>query len=107
MTTISLLRTAAALPGVLLAIGLTGPASAQSTGPVSAQSKTDELARCQGLYSQWSRYNGTFGYGRMAGADVALEECRKGNTTAGIADLKRALERSNIPLPASETATAR
>jgi hypothetical protein len=99
MTTLSLLRTAAALPGVLLAIGLTGPASAQS--------KADELARCQGLYSQWSRYNGTFGYGRMAGPDIALEECRKGNTTAGIADLKRTLERANIPLPASETATAR
>ena len=99
MTTFSVLRTAATLSGVLLAIGL--------TGPVSAQSKSEELARCQGLYSQWSRYNGTFGYGRMAGADVALEECRKGNTTAGIADLKRALERSNIPLPASETATAR
>ncbi len=99
MTGLSLLRTAAALPGMLLAIGLSGPASAQS--------KTEELARCQAMYSQWSRYNGTSGYGRMAGADVALEECRKGNTTAGIADLKRALERANIPLPASETATAR
>ncbi len=99
MTTFSLVRTAAALPGVLLAIGLAGPASAQS--------KPEELARCQSLHSQWSRYNGTFGYGRMAGPDVALEECRKGNTTAGIADLKRALERANIPLPASEAATAR
>ena len=104
MTTLSLLRTAATLPAVLLAIGLTGPVSAQSK---TDQSKADELARCQSLYSQWSRYNGTFGYGRMAGPDIALEECRKGNTTAGIADLKRTLERANIPLPASETATAR
>jgi hypothetical protein len=99
MTTFSVLRTGATLSGVLLAIGLTGPASAQS--------KAEDLARCQGLYSQWSRYNGTFGYGHMAGPDIALEECRKGNATAGIADLKRALERANIPLPASETATAR
>ena len=104
MTTLSLLRTAATLPAVLLAIGLTGPVSAQSN---TDSSKADELARCQRLYSQWSRYNGTFGYGRMAGPDIALEECRKGNTTAGIADLKRTLERANIPLPASETATAR
>ena len=36
MTTFSLLRSAATLSGVLLAIGL--------TGPVSAQTKTDELA---------------------------------------------------------------
>ena len=42
----------------------------------------------------------------MLTADAAIEECRKGNTQAGIADLKRVLERSNIPVPPAETATA-
>ncbi len=98
MSNFSLLRSAA-VSGALLAIGLAGPALAQSS--------KDDLARCQTLYGQWSRYNGTSAYGKMLTADAALEECRKGNTTAGIADLKRVLERSNIPLPASETATAR
>ena len=46
MTTLSLLRTAATLSGALLAIGLTGPVSAQST---TDQSKAAELARGQRL----------------------------------------------------------
>ena len=98
MIDFSLLRSVS-LSGALL-VGLAGPALAQSQA-------NDELARCQSLYGQWSRYNGTSAYGKMLTADMALEECRKGNTTAGIADLKRVLERSNIPMPESETARAR
>jgi hypothetical protein len=97
MINFSLLRSAT-LSSALL-VGLAGPGLAQSPAK-------DELARCQALYGQWTRYNGTSAYGKMLNADVAAEECRKGNTTAGIADLKRMLERSNIPLPASETARA-
>ncbi len=99
MIDVSLLRGAAALSGALLAVGL--------AGPVFAQSSKADLAECQRLYGQWARYNGTSAYGKMLTADAAIEECRKGNTTAGIADLKRVLERSNIPLPPSETATVR
>src|ERR1700759_4040313 len=98
MTNLSLLRGAAALGGALLAFGLAGTAMAQS-------SKSDQ-AECSRLYGLWSRYNGTSAYGKMAGADAALEECRKGNTEAGIADLKRTLQRSNTPVPPAETATA-
>jgi hypothetical protein len=98
MTNVSLLRGGAALGGALLALGLAGTAVAQS-------SKADQ-AECSRLYGLWSRYNGTSAYGKMLTADVALEECRKGNTQAGIADLKRVLERSNIPVPPAETATA-
>jgi hypothetical protein len=98
MLNLSLRHAAAALSSAVLAIGLAGPAFAQS-------SKTD-LAECQRLYGQWARYNGTSAYGKMLTADAALEECRKGNTQAGIADLKRVLERSGIPMPPSETATA-
>jgi hypothetical protein len=98
MVNLSLRHAAAALSGAVLAIGLAGPAFAQS-------SKAD-LAECQRLYGQWSRYNGTSAYAKHAGADIAYEECRKGNTEAGIADLKRALGRANIPVPPSESATA-
>jgi len=59
-----------------------------------------------GSTGQWARYNGTSAYGKMITADAALEECRKGKTQAGIADLKQVLQRSSIPLPPSETATA-
>ena len=98
MLTLSLRHAAAALSGAVLAIGL--------SGPVLAQASKGDLAECQRLHGLWSRYNGTSAYGKMAGADAALEECRKGNTEAGIADLKRTLQRSNIPVPPSETATA-
>ena len=93
---LSPLRGAAALSAALLAISL--------AGPVFAQSSKDGLAECQQLHGLWSRYNGTSAYAKNSGADIALEECRKGNTQAGIADLKRALQRANIPLPPSETA---
>lgn len=99
MIDISPFRSAAALSATLLAVAIAAPAVGQSA--------SGDLAECQRLYSQWSRYNGTSAYGKMLTADAALEECRKGNVTAGIADLKRVLERSNIPLPPSETATAR
>jgi hypothetical protein len=97
---LSPLRAAAALSGAVLAIGLASSAFAQS------QSSKADLAECNRLYGLWSRYNGTSAYGKMLTADEAIEECRKGNTQAGIADLKRALQRANIPVPPSETATA-
>lgn len=99
MLTFSLRHAAAALSGAVLMAGL--------AGPVFAQTAKADLAECQRLYGLWSRYNGTSAYGKMAGADAALEECRKGNIEAGVADLKRTLQRSNITVPPSETATAR
>jgi hypothetical protein len=97
----SLRHAAAALSGAVLAVGLAGPVFAQAP-----QAPKADMAECQRLHGLWSRYNGTSAYGKMAGADTALEECRKGNIEAGIADLKRTLQRSNIPVPPSETATA-
>jgi hypothetical protein len=92
------LRTALTLAGATLAVGLTAPAFAQSP--------KEDLVRCQTLYGQWARYNGASGYSRHVDADMALEDCRKGNTTAGIAELKTIMVRGNIPLPATETATS-
>ncbi len=102
MLNVSLRHAATALSGAVLAIGLAGPVFAQVSNPAS---KADQ-AECSRLYGLWSRYNGTSAYGKMLTADEAIEECRKGNTQAGIADLKRALQRANIPVPPSETAAA-
>jgi hypothetical protein len=109
MLTVSLRHAAVALSGAVLTIGLAGPVMAQTSNQsnqVSTQSSKADLAECNRLYGLWSRYNGTSAYGKMATADVDLEECRKGNVEAGIADLKRVLQRANIPVPPSETATA-
>jgi hypothetical protein len=99
MTSYSLLRTASTLSSAILALGLTTPAFAQSPN--------EELSRCQQLFSQWAKYNGGSAYAKQLTADTALEDCRKGNTTAGIAELKRVLQRASIPLPASETAAVK
>jgi hypothetical protein len=98
LTSLSL-RTVAALAGAALTLGLAGPSFAQAP--------KDDLARCQVLYAQWLKYNGTSSYSKNVGPEMALEECRKGDTTAGIADLKRTLERARIPVPATETAATK
>lgn len=59
------------------------------------------MARCQQLYSLWSRHN-TDGYAKPLDVRMALEDCQKGNITAGIATLKRSLERAQIPIPPAD-----
>ena len=63
------------------------------------------MARCQQLYGLWSRHN-TDGYARPLDARMGLEDCQKGNIASGVATLKRALERAQIPIPPAESATA-
>jgi hypothetical protein len=46
----------------------------------------------------------TNGYARPLEVDTAIEECRKGNYAAGVAALKRALNRSQVPVPPTESA---
>jgi hypothetical protein len=72
---------------------------------VFAQSPSDNMAECQQLYGQWAKYNGTSSYSPNVAANAALEECRKGNYTAGINDLKGILQHNAIPMPPSQTAT--
>ena len=59
------------------------------------------MARCQQLFSLWSRHN-TDGYARPLDVRMALEDCQKGNVSTGVATLKRALERARIPVPSAE-----
>jgi hypothetical protein len=93
----SLFQCAAAIAGSAIALGL--------AAPVFAQSPSESMAECQRLHAQWSKYNGTSAYSKNVGPEMALEDCRKGNYAAGIAELKDILQRGGIPIPPSQTAT--
>jgi len=113
---------AAILSSAILAMGYAGPASAD---PLSADTKTnatvnstpsertlpaqaageDTMARCQQLFGLLSRHNSD-GYARPLDARMAMEDCQKGNIASGVATLKRALERAQIPVPPVESADA-
>ena len=63
------------------------------------------MARCQQLFGLWSRHN-TDGYAKPLDARMGLEDCQKGNFASGVAALKRALERAQIPIPPTESGVA-
>jgi hypothetical protein len=99
----SFLHAAAILAGAVLAIGQAGSASADTN--LAQASSEDTMARCQQLYGLFSRHNSD-GYARPLDARMALEDCQKGNISAGIASLKRALDRAQIAIPPAEASTA-
>jgi len=76
------------------------------TGPVFAQAGEDNMARCQQLYGLWAKHNGTSPYGKVLDADMGLEQCRKGNYSAGVAQLKSMLQSQQIPVPAAPSVAA-
>lgn len=111
-TTVSrsgLLHAAAILSGAIVAIGFAGPVLADTRATdrtlLAEASGEDTMARCQQLYGLWSRHN-TDGYAKPLDARMGLEECQKGNIASGVATLKRALERAQIPIPSTEAAAA-
>jgi hypothetical protein len=87
----------------IVAFGLAASAVAQSP---ATQSSTDEMARCQELYGAWSRYNGTSSYSKDVGPEMALEDCRKGNYSAGIGELSDILRRQGITVPPTQSASS-
>ena len=113
------LPVAAILASAILAMGYAGPVSADS---LSADTKTnatvnsapsertlpaqaageDTMARCQQLFGLLSRHNSD-GYARPLDARMAMEDCQKGKFASGVATLKRALERAQIPIPPTES----
>jgi hypothetical protein len=119
------LHVAAILSSAIVAIGYAGPVSADplsvgarspatvySPSPertllaqASQASGEDTMARCQQLFGLWSRHN-TDGYAKPLDARMGLEDCQKGNIASGVATLKRALERAQIPIPPTETGVA-
>jgi hypothetical protein len=106
MTTSNFLHVAAILSSAIVATGYAGPVSAD---PRSVPERTllaqaaseDTMARCQQLFGLWSRHN-TDGYAKPLDARMAMEDCQKGNYASGVASLKRALERAQIPVPPAE-----
>jgi hypothetical protein len=100
MTAKYFLHAATILSSAIVAIGFAGSASAEQLAQATGE---DTMARCQQLSSLYSRHN-TNGYARPLEVDAAVEDCRKGNYAAGVAALKRALNRSQIPVPATESA---
>ena len=59
------------------------------------------MARCNQLFGLWSKHN-TDGYARPLDARMGLEDCQRGNYARGVATLKSALERAQIPIPPAE-----
>jgi hypothetical protein len=100
---------ATALLGAIVAIAYAGPASADSPTVDNKSAATapgeDTMARCQQLFGLWSRHT-TDGYARPLDARMALEDCQKGNVAAGVATLKRTLEREQIAIPPADGAVA-
>jgi hypothetical protein len=105
----NLLHVAAILSSAIVAIGYAGPVSAdplspERTLPVQASGE-DTMARCQQLSRLYDRHNSD-GYAKPLDARMGLEDCQKGNIASGIATLKRALERAQIPVPPTESGVA-
>jgi hypothetical protein len=99
-------HTLSALSGVIVAIACAGPALAQTGQAATGQAGEDNMARCQQLFSLWARHNGTSSYGKVLDADMALEQCRKGQYSAGVSQLKEALQRQQIPVPPAASVAA-
>ncbi len=94
-------HTLSALAGAIVAVAWAGPVLAQG-----GQAGEDNMARCQQLFSLWAKHNGTSGYGKVLDADMALEQCRKGQYAAGVGTLASALQRQQIPVPAAPSVAA-
>jgi hypothetical protein len=116
------LHVAAILSSAIVAIGYAGPVSANplsvgARSPATVYSPSpertllaqasgeDTMARCQQLFGLWSRHNSD-GYAKPLDARMGLEDCQKGNIASGVAALKRALERAQIPIPPTESGVA-
>jgi hypothetical protein len=116
------LHVAAMLSSAIVAIGYAGPVSADplsvgARSPATVYSPSSErtllaqasgedtLARCRQLFGLYDRHNSD-GYAKPLDARMGLEDCQKGNIASGVATLKRALERAQIPIPPTESAVA-
>lgn len=76
--------------GIALSIGWVAPALAGSPA---------DMQRCQQLYDTWTKYSETAANTRAAVNGVAYDQCRKGNTEAGIRTFTKLYESAGIALP--------
>jgi hypothetical protein len=80
---------------VVLGLSLAGTAVAQNTG-------ARDLAYCENLYAIWERYLAPRGESRStSGVDAlaAVDQCRRGDTAAGIPVLEKKLRDGLFTLP--------
>jgi len=74
-----------------------------SLGVTGARAQSDDRAYCESLYELWVRYGPTLSKGHDAGtfeAQASVDQCRQGNTAAGIATLEKKLRDNRFTLPA-------
>jgi hypothetical protein len=86
------MRTFIALLAVVVTLEVTG-----------ARAQSDDRAYCESLYELWVRYVPSLSKGHDAGTFEALalvDQCRHGNTAAGIAALEKKLRDNRFTLPA-------
>jgi hypothetical protein len=70
--------------------------------PIKVGAQTDDLAYCNKLYDMAVRYRGKAIQGDMRPTPemvIAQEQCKGGNTTAGLSTLERILRNGDITLP--------
>lgn len=85
------MRTVTALLVVIVSMAVAG-----------AHAQTDDLAYCESLYAMFERYVPSLSKGHNAGgydAQAAVDQCRQGNTAAGIASLEKKLRDNRFTLP--------
>lgn len=89
---------------LLTTFGISAVLVLGGAGTALAQTARGDMAYCNKLYSEWSRYNAGSSYSKQIDVEGAHEKCRKGDYGAGIAELTQALQRQQIPVPPVETA---
>ena len=70
--------------------------------PIDAGAQSDDLAYCNTLYDLAVRYRGSAIMGQSKpdiGMIAALEQCKSGDSAAGIATLEQKLRNGKIDLP--------
>jgi hypothetical protein len=70
--------------------------------PATGRAQGDDMAYCAELSNLYRRYLGNTGEGRQfpdVSAGVAMDECQKGNTAAGIPVLEKKLRDARFTLP--------
>lgn len=77
---------------------------AASLGVTSAaRAQSDDRAYCERLYATWERYVSPRSQGQITGGfDIiaSVDQCRRGNTAAGIPTIERKLRDNGFTLPA-------
>jgi len=61
------------------------------------------MARCQQLFGLWNKHNSD-GYAKPLDARMGMQDCEQGKYASGVATLKKALERAQIPIPPVDVA---